>query len=192
MRKVILIIILVIPIVVNAQQWGLFAGPSVAQLGDGTGLFKARVSYHGGVMVNLDWFDLFEFSPGIMYSLQGAQDKFNNRIFANYHYISVPLLLRFPLRKSIDIDVGPQVAYLFRAVFSDEINQTENVRSTLRTFDAGVTGGVSKNFKKRWGVIARLYVGLLNTKRDIINAPVKFQNRTITVSLVYFISQNME
>lgn len=179
MKKSILIAIILFSIttVLQAQsiRFGIKAGANFAnQNGDTPPAFESKesiTSYHAGLVSEIKLFDSFAIQPELLYSTQGATyknavDEFKNEL----GYLSIPVLAKFYLSKSLSLELGPQASFL--------LSERENVNfEDSKTFEFGVVGGLGLNITKSLFIQARYGVGLTEASKD---ADIK--NSTIQLS----------
>jgi len=131
----------------------------------------AITSYHAGLVAEVKLFDRFAIQPELLYSTQGATYKNAVEEFKNeLGYISIPVLAKFYLSKSLSLDLGPQASFLL-----SEKNDFDYKDS--KTFEFAVAGGLGLNITKNLFVQARYGLGLTEASK---NADIK--NSTFQVS----------
>lgn len=183
MKKSILIAIMLLSIttVVQAQsiRFGIKGGINYANQ-NGTDITvnaqnynttDAITSYHAGLVSEIKLFDRFAIQPELLYSTQGATyknaiDEFKNEL----GYLSIPVLAKIYLSKSLSLEVGPQASFL--------LSERENVDfKDSNTFEFAVVGGLGLNVTKNLFIQARYGLGLTEASKD---ADIK--NSTIQLS----------
>lgn len=179
MKKSILIAIVLFSITTAVQaqsiRFGIKAGANFAnQNGDTPPAFESKesiTSYHAGLLAEVKLFDSFAIQPELLYSTQGATyknavEEFNNEL----GYLSIPVLAKFYLSKSLSLELGPQASFL--------LSERKNVNlEDPETFEFGVAGGLGLNITKNLFVQARYGLGLTEASKD---ADIK--NSTIQLS----------
>lgn len=179
MKKSILIAIMLFSIttVLQAQsiRFGIKGGANFAnQNGDTPPAFESKesiTSYHAGLVSEIKLFDRFAIQPELLYSTQGATyknaiDEFKNEL----GYLSIPVLAKIYLSKSLSLEVGPQASFL--------LSERENVDfKDSNTFEFAVVGGLGLNVTKNLFIQARYGLGLTEASKD---ADIK--NSTIQLS----------
>lgn len=131
----------------------------------------AITSYHAGLVAEVKLFDRFAIQPELLYSTQGATYKNAVEEFKNeLGYISIPVLAKFYLSKSLSLDLGPQASFLL-----SEKNDFDCKDS--KTFEFAAVGGLGLNITKNLFVQARYGLGLTEASK---NADIK--NSTFQVS----------
>lgn len=179
MKKLILIAIMLFSIttVLQAQsiRFGVKGGANFAnQNGDTPPEFESKesiTSYHAGLLAEVKLFDSFAIQPELLYSTQGATYKNAVEEFKNeLGYLSIPVLAKFYLSKSLSLELGPQASFL--------LSDRKNVNlEDPETFEFGVVGGLGLNITKSIFVQARYGLGLTEASKD---ADIK--NSTIQLS----------
>ena len=179
MKKLILIAIMLFSIttVLQAQsiRFGIKAGANFAnQNGDTPPEFESKesiTSYHAGLLAEVKLFDSFAIQPELLYSTQGATYKDAVEEFKNeLGYLSIPVLAKFYLSKSLSLELGPQASFLLSEKNDFDVEDAE-------TFEFGVVGGLGLNITKNLFVQARYGLGLTEASK---NADIK--NSTIQLS----------
>ncbi|GGA76468.1 hypothetical protein GCM10008015_16350 [Flavobacterium palustre] len=179
MKKLILIAIMLFSIttVLQAQsiRFGVKAGANFAnQNGDTPPEFESKesiTSYHAGLLAEVKLFDSFAIQPELLYSTQGATYKDAVEEFKNeLGYLSIPVLAKFYLSKSLSLELGPQASFLLSEKNDFDVEDAE-------TFEFGVVGGLGLNITKNLFVQARYGLGLTEASK---NADIK--NSTIQLS----------
>ena len=179
MKKLILITIMLFSIttVLQAQsiRFGIKAGANFAnQNGDTPPEFESKesiTSYHAGLLAEVKLFDSFAIQPELLYSTQGATYKDAVEEFKNeLGYLSIPVLAKFYLSKSLSLELGPQASFLLSEKNDFDVEDAE-------TFEFGVVGGLGLNITKNLFVQARYGLGLTEASK---NADIK--NSTIQLS----------
>ena len=179
MKKSILIAIMLLSIttVVQAQsiRFGIKGGANFAnQNGDTPPEFESAesiTSYHAGLVAEVKLFDRFAIQPELLYSTQGASYKNAVEEFKNeLGYLSIPVLAKIYLSKSLSLELGPQASFL--------LNERKNVDfGDQNTFEFAAVGGLGLNITKNLFIQARYGLGLTEASKD---ADIK--NSTIQLS----------
>lgn len=191
MKKITLILAsLLLSVSAFAQiGYGVRAGMNFSTLvnnGDGVDS-DWRVGFVGGVFVDYRFSELLALELDGLYSQQGvhefklteAGEKFEFK--SNLDYIIMPLTLKFFLLDNMHFDIGPQVSFLVREKYSDNVNArilTSETNNTL--LDAVVGVGYEFNF----GLLVdlRYAMGLTYTYEKDNDARIK-KNRNSTLQL---------
>lgn len=179
MKKSILVAIMLLSIttVLQAQsiRFGIKAGANFAnQNGDTPPAFNSKesiTSYHAGLVSEIKLFENFAIQPELLYSTQGASYKNVDEEFKNeLGYLSIPLLAKFYLSKSLSLELGPQASFL--------LSDRKNVDfGDQKTFELAAVGGLGLNITKNLFIQARYGLGLTEASK---NADIK--NSTIQLS----------
>lgn len=182
MKKLILVAIMLLSIttVVEAQsiRFGVKGGINYANQ-NGTEITvnsdnydsEAITSYHAGLVAEIKLLDQFAIQPELLYSTQGASyknatDEFKKEL----GYLSIPVLAKIYLGKSLSLELGPQASFL--------MSERKNVNfEDSKTFEFAAVGGLGLNITKNLFVQARYGLGLTEASK---NADVK--NSTFQVS----------
>ncbi|MDG2432628.1 porin family protein [Flavobacterium sp.] len=132
---------------------------------------EAITSYHAGLVAEVKLTQGFAIQPELLYSTQGANYKDGVNEFKNeLGYLSIPVLAKIYLSKSISLDLGPQASFL--------LSERNNVNfKDPETFEFAAVGGLGLNVTKNLFIQARYGLGLTEASR---NADVK--NSTFQVS----------
>lgn len=136
----------------------------------------AITSYHAGLVAEVKLLDKFAIQPELLYSTQGATyknaiDEFKNEL----GYISIPVVAKIYLSKSLSLDLGPQASFLL-----NEKNEFDYKNS--ETFEFAAVGGLGLNITKNLFIQGRYCLGLTEASK---NAEIK--NSTLQVSAgLYF------
>ena len=120
----------------------------------------ALTSYHAGLVAELKLTDGFSIQPELLYSTQGATYKNAFEEFKNeLGYLSIPVLAKINLNKTISLDLGPQASFLLSERNNFDVNNAE-------TFEFGVAGGLSLNLTKRFFIQGRYVLGLTEASKE--------------------------
>lgn len=177
MKKSILVAIMLFSITTALQaqsiRFGVKGGVNFAnQNGDDVPTFTDKesiTSYHAGLVAEIKLFDSFAIQPELLYSTQGASYKNVGEEFKNeLGYLSIPVLAKIYLGKSLSLELGPQASFL--------LNERKNVDfGDAKTFEFGVVGGLGLNITKNLFIQARYGLGLTETSKeaDIKNSTIQ-------------------
>lgn len=132
---------------------------------------EAITSYHAGLVAEVKLFENFAIQPELLYSTQGANYKNGVNEFKNeLGYLSIPVLAKIYLNKSLSLELGPQASFL--------LSERENVDfKNSETFEFAAVGGLGLNITKNLFIQARYGLGLTEASK---NADIK--NSTLQVS----------
>ncbi|MBG6061402.1 opacity protein-like surface antigen [Flavobacterium sp. CG_9.1] len=120
----------------------------------------AITSYHAGLVAELKLTDGFSIQPELLYSTQGATYKNAVEEFKNeLGYLSIPVLAKFNLNKTVSLDLGPQASFLLSERNEFDVKNAE-------TFEFGVAGGLSLNVTKNFFIQGRYVLGLTEASKE--------------------------
>lgn len=176
MKKIILAAVLFIATSATIQaqfvKIGVKAGVNFAnQHGDasfdGISVDKEGItSYHAGLVAELKLLEKFSIQPELLYSTQGATyknavDEFKNEL----GYLSIPVMAKFYLTKSVSLELGPQASFLLS-------NKKEFDVEDPKTFDFAVNAGLGLKITEGLFVQARYGLGLteVSSHADLKNS----------------------
>lgn len=181
MKKIILAAVLFIATSATIQaqlvQFGVKAGVNFAsQTGDaglqGVAFDKDGItSYHVGVLAEIKLLEKFSIQPELLYSTQGATYKNAVSEFKNeLGYLSIPVMAKFYLTKSVSLELGPQASFLLSEKNDFDVKDAE-------TFEFGLNAGLGLKITKNLFIQGRYGLGLTEASK---NADVK--NSTFQIS----------
>ena len=158
MNKVFFISLLTITFIINSYSQtfkiGVKGGINYANLTDTTIKTDAITSYHAGLVSEICLFNSFSLQPELLYSTQGASYKNAIEEFKNeLGYISIPVLAKIYLNKSISLELGPQASFLLNK--KDEFNLND-----YNSVDFSLNGGIGIKITKSLFLQARYNLGL--------------------------------
>lgn len=174
MRKILLaaVLFLATSATIQAQllKIGVKAGVNFAsQTGDaslnGVAFDKDGItSYHAGLVAEVKLLEKFSIQPELLYSTQGATYKNAVQDFKNeLGYISIPVMAKIYMTKSLSLEVGPQASFLVSEKNNFDVKDAE-------TFEFGVNAGLGLKITEGIFVQARYGLGLTEASK---NADVK-------------------
>ena len=171
MRKTILIAVLLFSALTTIQaqslKLGLKAGLNYANQ-TGTNLTvdsknyqtEAISSYHAGLVAEINLFEGLALQPELLYSTQGATYKNALGDITNeVGYLSIPIMIKINLSKSISLELGPQASFLLSE--KDSVNLYKS-----NTFDFAVAGGLGLKVTKSLFLQARYGLGLTEISKE--------------------------
>ena len=121
---------------------------------------EAITSYHAGLVAEIKLTDGFSVQPELLYSTQGATYKYAATEFKNeLGYLSIPVLAKFNLNKTVSLDLGPQASFLLSERNDFDVENAE-------TFEFGVAGGLTLNVTKSIFLQGRYVLGLTEASKD--------------------------
>ncbi|MEN2414855.1 porin family protein [Flavobacterium mesophilum] len=127
---------------------------------------EGLTSYHAGLVAEVKLLEKFSIQPELLYSTQGATyknavDEFKNEL----GYLSIPVMAKFYMTKSLSLEVGPQASFLLS-------NKKEFDVQDPKTFDFAVNAGLGLKITEGLFVQARYGLGLteVSTHADLKNS----------------------
>lgn len=173
MRKILLLLILcvVTHVCVAQHSLGIRAAYGISNLRGGTGFFT-RPSFRAGFYTERALGKHVWIQPELSYALKGYRryyDINSNQPFpdvgretTDYHYLTLPLLARFGLGKSVVFYAGPEFALLLADSYKDPMT-----KHAVGRFDVGLSGGAGCRIGKRLTLDFRTTQGLKKVYRRI-------------------------
>lgn len=121
---------------------------------------EAISSYHAGLVAEINLFEGLALQPELLYSTQGATYKNALGDITNeVGYLSIPIMIKINLSKSISLELGPQASFL--------LSEKDNVDlGKSNTFDFGVAGGLGLKVTKSIFLQARYGLGLTEISKE--------------------------
>jgi len=137
---------------------GIKGGLNVSNLMGDVKDVAIRTSIHAGLVAEIIVSDNFSIQPELLYSGQGASATFEGGGRYKLDYITLPVLAKFPIAKSLYLETGPQVGFLISSKYKD--NESNEKIEDLKTIDFGLNAGL--NYELNNGVFfqARYNLGL--------------------------------
>ena len=200
MKKLFLTIVTVLTISsINAQKFGVKAGLNIASLNitdpsRDTYDLKPKYGFNIGVFAEFDFSDKLSFQPELLFSTQGVNyNAYSIKVIKKYNYINMPLMAKYAINRSFNIQVGPQIGFLLSA---DQENTTTfngrsytykgDIKNFLNTLDFDVSVGFGYKMNNGLSFDGRYNLGL--TK--LIKEPANFgntqeKNRVFVFSIAY-------
>ena len=171
MKRIILAAVVLLAASVDMQaqmvKFGIKAGLNYANqtgsditINSGNYDKEAITSYHAGLVAEIKLTDGFSVQPELLYSTQGATYKYAATEFKNeLGYLSIPVLAKFHLNKTVSLDLGPQASFLLSERNDFDVENAE-------TFEFGVAGGLTLNVTKSIFLQGRYVLGLTEASKD--------------------------
>jgi opacity protein-like surface antigen len=129
-------------------------------------IFTPKETFHAGIAIkDLKISDKIGFQPEILYSMQGFKVASVGNV--GIHYLSVPLLVTFPVTEGLELQVGPQVSYMVNSrvgVVNDLFSVTYN--GLFHNLDAGAVAGVEYKVSDNISLGGRYYLGMTDVNKD--------------------------
>lgn len=172
-----------------AVSFGIKGGVNLATINGDIDSPDSRTSFHAGVFAEIPVVDIFSVQVEALYSGQGAEFDFEgsdgDKAELQLDYINVPVLAKFYLFKGFSVEAGPQFSFLL----NDEIDTNPNsndgdsptpFRDSLKTFEFGVSGGVTFQTDLGLFATARYSQGITDIADDI-----NVQNSVFQIGIGY-------
>jgi opacity protein-like surface antigen len=129
-------------------------------------IFTPKETFHAGIAIkDLKITDKIGFQPELLYSMQGFHVASVGNV--GIHYLSVPLLVTFPVTEGLELQVGPQVSYMVNSrvgVVNDLFSVTYN--GLFHNLDAGAVAGVEYKVSDNVSLGGRYYLGMTDVNKD--------------------------
>ncbi len=163
MKNVIFSIVLILFVIHSNQaqlfKLGIKAGMNYANFEGSTLQTDAITSYHAGLVGEITLIKALSIQPEILYSTQGASyenavEEFKEEL----GYVSVPILAKIHLGKSLSVDIGPQFSYL--------LSKKVSISSDINEFDFAVAGGLGFKLTENFFIQGRYTLGLTEIDKN--------------------------
>ncbi len=129
----------------------------------------AITSYHAGLVAEIKLFENLAIQPELLYSTQGATYKNAVEEFKNeLGYISIPVVAKIYLSKSLSLEAGPQASFLLSERNKFDYKESE-------TFEFAGVVGLGLKVTKNLFLQARYGVGLTEASKDAQTKNSTFQ-----------------
>ena len=154
---------------VNAQSVAFKVGYSHSDVlvsPEPANIFTPKETFHAGIAIkDLKLTDKIGFQPEILYSMQGFHVASVGNV--GIHYLSVPLLITFPVAEGLELQVGPQVSYLVNSRVG-VVNDIFSIsyKGLFNNFDAGAVAGVEYKVSDNVSLGGRYYLGMTDVNKD--------------------------
>ena len=128
-------------------------------------IFTPKETFHAGIAIkDLKITDKIGFQPELLYSMQGFKIASVGNV--GIHYLSLPLLITFPVTEGLDLQVGPQISYMMnsRVGISDLFSISYN--GIFHNFDAGAVAGLEYKVSDNISLGGRYYLGMTDVNKD--------------------------
>jgi Outer membrane protein beta-barrel domain len=129
-------------------------------------IFTPKETFHAGIAIkDIKLTDKIGFQPEVLYSMQGFKVASVGNV--GIHYLSVPLLITFPVTEGLELQVGPQVSYMVNSrvgVVNDLFSLT--YKGLFHNFDAGAVAGVEYKVSDNISLGGRYYLGMTDVNKD--------------------------
>lgn len=176
LQKMVLVLLIVLLPAYGYSQvtWGAKGGANITTLGGFNSGNNPQLRAHGGFFYQQHIESQYGLAIELQYSIQGARAANISRRYFAYHYLNLPVLLKFYTANTVYIAVGPQLGYLLFAQFHDD-GFKQNITDQVKRFDfAGVLGAGKETDFGNFG--ARAGFGFTNTSGASVGNSVVFRN----------------
>jgi hypothetical protein len=154
---------------INAQSVAFKAGYTHSDIlvsPEPANIFTPKETFHAGIAIkDIKLTDKIGLQPELLYSMQGFKVAGVGNV--GIHYLSVPLLVTFPVTEGLNLQVGPQVSYMVNSrvgVVSDLFSVTYN--GLFNKIDAGAVAGMEYKVTDNVSLGGRYYLGMSNVNKD--------------------------
>lgn len=153
----------------NAQSVAFKAGYTHSDIivsPEPANIFTPKETFHAGIVIkDIKLTDKIGLQPELLYSMQGFKVAGVGNV--GIHYLSVPLLVTFPVTNGLELQVGPQVSYMVNSrvgVVSDLFSITYN--GLFHNIDAGAVAGMEYKASENVSIGGRYYLGMTDVNKD--------------------------
>jgi hypothetical protein len=153
----------------NAQSVAFKAGYTHSDIivsPEPANIFTPKETFHAGIVIkDIKLTDKIGLQPELLYSMQGFKVAGVGNV--GIHYLSVPLLVTFPVTNGLELQVGPQVSYMVNSrvgVVSDLFSITYN--GLFHNIDAGAVAGMEYKASENISIGGRYYLGMTDVNKD--------------------------
>ena len=162
-------------------RFGAKAGFNLSTLG-GSGLYgySAKPGFHVGGVADIPFSDIITIQPEVLLSLQGSGWDFDSNL--NLFYLTVPVMVKYNVWESLNIEAGPQLGVLIADNADDNVYGIEDGNPDVNTIDFGLAVGAGYQLDDNFYFQLRFNVGFINAIKDFNS-----KNRVFQVSAVYFL-----
>lgn len=208
MKKVVLTIAAIFAFgFANAQEtkFGAKAGLNLANLTGDVQDASMKVGFHVGGFVEIKVSDKFSVQPELLFSTQGAKEKYSESETGysyteesklNLSYLNIPIMAKYYVADKFSLEAGPQIGFLMSAKsdfsFSETVggvtnsgSQNVDVKDNLESIDFGFNLGLGYDFTENVSAGARYNLGLSNIAKTENGDDTKIQNNVISISIGY-------
>lgn len=140
---------------------GIKGGLNVTNLMGDVKDVAIRTSIHAGLVAEIIVSDKFSVQPELLYSGQGATVTSDGGGRIKLDYITLPVLAKFPIAKSLSLEAGPQVGFLISGKY--KTNDSNEKIEGLKTIDFGLDAGLEYELNNGVFFQARYNIGLTDT-----------------------------
>ena len=125
---------------------------------------KNKMSFHLGAFAEFRLNDYFAIQPELLYSRQGARDKYEGyKVQYRVNYLKIPILAKFYVLDALCVDLGPELAFALNAKtrYKDGGKTIKNKIKDVNTVAVNFALGLSYNWEN-FVFSTRYNIGLSN------------------------------
>ncbi|MFT4738230.1 MAG: hypothetical protein ACJAZM_002016 [Cyclobacteriaceae bacterium] len=171
----------------SADALGVADGVTIEDASNASG-------YHAGLFVSAK-VAMFQIQPEILYSFQSFEYDFSQANVGNtvasatqdFHYVTIPIIVKFSPVPVLNVQVGPQFGMLLSANQVGDIAGNAasfDIEDELASTDIGLNLGVGADLPFGLQVSARYVIGLSDVNKES-PADIKVNNSMIQLSIGY-------
>mgnify|MGYP003747234327 FL=1 len=180
-------------------RFGIKAGMNVSSITDDAGLEDqgSRIGFNAGVFATIPVAESFSIQPEVLYSQYG--DKYDDVILGTRYsyqrkldYIAVPVMFQYNFVPNFYLEAGPEFGFLVSAknklkneTNNNTINESDNYKDSLNTFNFGIGIGAGYYFTDNIGITARYVAGISDLAKDRPDNQDAIRNNVFQVGLAY-------
>lgn len=129
-------------------------------------IIDGKAGFHAGIVLqDLMLSDKIGIQPELIYSQQGF--KIGGVGSIGMHYLSLPILLKFPVTEELSLLAGPQVSYLTNTKIGIGNGLfSVNYNGLFKDIDLGLVGGLEYKVSDKVALGGRYVLGLTNVNKD--------------------------
>jgi len=181
----------------NQYHFGVLAGGNLASqsIDDTVASYSFKPGFQIGLFARFD-FENFSLQPELQLSQIGTNILFgNNKYYARFRYLSIPILFEYPVNEAISLMAGPQVGFLLcaRSDFHPIVKEPYKEQiytSAYKKTDFGLSAGASWSSGNNFFVDLRYYLGLSDISNYAGLSSTK--NRALELSIGYHILNKVD
>jgi long-subunit fatty acid transport protein len=147
----------------NAQgtKFGVKAGLNLTNLTGDVEDASSLVGFQVGGFAEFKLTEKFAIQPELLFSTQGAKNKFTDFDDSTYeydtklNYLNIPVLAKYYITEAFSVEAGPQIGVLLSAK-----EDGEDAKDYYKSVDFGFNVGAGYNFTENLSVGLRYTIGL--------------------------------
>lgn len=151
---------------VNNFTYGAKVGLNATNISNSD--MKNKMSFHLGAFAEWKLSDFVGIQPELVYSRQGARDKYDEngskvKVKTRVNYLNIPILAKLYVLEDLSVDLGPQFGFALNAKSKYKVggHTSKDKITNNNTFDFSFAVGASYNFDD-FIFSARYNIGLSN------------------------------